>query len=61
MKYIGATLMALYQAAFLYTFAFLTFFDGIRYNWWNWFFIVPINLFLAQIWPIYWGIVRWLF
>jgi hypothetical protein len=43
------------------TFVFLTFLDGYRYNMWNWLIAVPINFFLAQIWPIYWLILRPLF
>ncbi|MGU9992735.1 hypothetical protein D0839_16290 [Bordetella avium] len=40
------------------TFIFLTFFDGVIYNWWNWLIILPLNGFLATIWPIYWAILR---
>jgi len=42
------------------TFIKLTFFDGYVYNWWNWMIAVPINEFLALIWPIYWAILRWI-
>ncbi len=41
------------------TFVFLTFFDGYAYNAWNWLIAIPVNVFLATIWPIYWGILRW--
>lgn len=30
-------------------------------NWWNWIIVVPVNLFLAEIWPIYWLILRPIF
>jgi hypothetical protein len=40
------------------TFIWLTFFDGTDYNAWNWLIIVPINGFLATIWPIYWLILN---
>ena len=40
------------------TFIYLTFFDGYVYNGWNWLVAVPVNLFLANIWPIYWLILR---
>ncbi len=40
------------------TFIYLTFFDGYDYNWWNWLIVIPINVFLSQIWPIYWLILR---
>ncbi|GAB2494124.1 hypothetical protein [Arenimonas alkanexedens] len=43
------------------TFVYLTFLDGTDYNWWNWLLIVPINAFLATIWPIYWLILRPIF
>lgn len=43
------------------TFIFLTFLDDYRYTWWNWVIAVPINFFLAQIWPIYWVVLRPLF
>ncbi len=36
------------------TLVFLVFFDGTRYNWWNWMIIIPIDIFLATIWPVYW-------
>lgn len=43
------------------TFAKLTFFDGYQYTWWNWIIALPLNEFLASIWPIYWLILRPLF
>ncbi len=39
------------------TFIYLIFFDGYIYNWWNWIIAVPINVFLSNIWPIYWLIL----
>jgi hypothetical protein len=50
-----------YLAVDAATFVYLTFFDGYVYTAWNWLIAVPINLALATIWPIYWGILRWLF
>lgn len=41
------------------TFVFLTFFDGYAYNAWNWIVAIPVNIFLAQIWPLYWAVLRW--
>lgn len=49
-----------YLGAFA-TFGKLTFFDHYIYTWWNWIIVLPINAFLATIWPIYWGILRPLF
>ena len=42
------------------TFVVLTFFNGYVYNWWNWIIAIPVNFFLAMIWPLYWGIIRWI-
>ena len=36
------------------TFIYLMFFDGYVYNSWNWVIATPINMFLGEIWPIYW-------
>jgi len=41
------------------TFIYLTFFDGYIYNAWNWIIAIPVNLLLAAIWPIYWGVLHW--
>lgn len=43
------------------TFIKLTFLDDYQYTWWNWIFVIPINEFLAAIWPIYWLILRPIF
>lgn len=51
--------VTLYIAVQLFTFAYLTFFDGYGYTSWNWLIVVPVNFFLATIWPIYWGLLRW--
>jgi len=48
-----------YLALDLFTFIYLMFFDGYVYNAWNWIFALGINAFLAQIWPIYWGMLHW--
>ncbi|ULB08734.1 hypothetical protein ORIO_02130 [Cereibacter azotoformans] len=42
------------------TFVYLMVMDAPDINAWNWLLIVPINLFLAQIWPIYWIILHWI-
>lgn len=47
-----------WQLGSLATFIYLTFFDGYDYNWWNWIIAVPINVFLGEIWPIYWLILK---
>lgn len=42
------------------TFIYLTFLSGYVYTWWNWIIVIPINVFLATIWPVYWGILHWI-
>ena len=51
---------AVYLIGHVGTFVKLTFFDGYAYNWWNWIIAVPVNVLLAQIWPLYWAIIRWI-
>lgn len=51
-------LIGAWFAGDLATLIYLVFFDGTVYNWWNWIFILPIDVFLATIWPIYWIILR---
>lgn len=53
-------LMILYELVAIGTFVYKTFFDGYVYNSWNWLIAIPVNMFLAEIWPIYWGIIRWI-
>jgi hypothetical protein len=40
------------------TFVYLTFFEDYRYTSRNWIIAVPLNAFLALIWPIYWSTLR---
>jgi len=47
-----------YEAIACVTFAYLSFFDGYVYTWWNWIVAIPVNIILSQIWPIYWLILR---
>ena len=54
-------LVGLYITGDVATLLYLTFFDGYDYTWWNWIIVVPINVFLATIWPIYWVVLRPLF
>jgi hypothetical protein len=57
----GRVALWVYELGALATFAKLLFFSGFVYNAWNWLIAIPASLFLAQIWPIYWLIVRPLF
>lgn len=56
----GNVLSTIYVIGSFATFAYLTFFDGYIYTWWNWLIAVPINLFLGSIWPIYWAVLQWM-
>ncbi|CAN5348643.1 hypothetical protein BH10PSE12_BH10PSE12_18750 [soil metagenome] len=51
----------IYQLISFGTFIKLTLLDHYPYTWWNWIFVVPLNAFLAEIWPIYWLILRPIF
>ncbi len=51
----------IYQLAAVATAVKLTFFDDYPYNGWNWIIAVPVNLFLAEIWPVYWAVLRPIF
>ena len=51
-------LLGLYISGDVATLLYLTFFDGYVYTWWNWIILIPINFFLATIWPIYWVVLR---
>ena len=53
----GITMVAAYVIGQMATFGYLTFFDEYEYTWWNWIIVLPINGFLATIWPIYWLIL----
>jgi hypothetical protein len=59
----GSPLMffAGWQVGGLATFIYLTFFDGYVYTWWNWMIAIPVNLFMAEIWPVYWLILKAVF
>lgn len=59
--YLIAALATVYWVGHIATFGYLTFFDGFRYNWWNWIIALAINEFLSLIWPIYWIVLRPLF
>lgn len=50
-------LAIIYKLGHVFTFVYLTFFDGYVYTWWNWIIAIPLNAFNATIWPIYWLIV----
>lgn len=47
-------LIVAWMTADIGTFAYLMVNDWAYFNAWNWIIMVPINIFLAQLWPIYW-------
>lgn len=53
-------LITVWLAGDALTFIYLTFFAGYAYNMWNWVIAIPINFFLATIWPIYWPLLSWM-
>lgn len=50
-------LIAVYLLGDIATFVYLIFSDAADFNAWNWLIIVPVDLFLASIWPVYWAIL----
>ncbi|WP_226783183.1 hypothetical protein [Oceaniglobus trochenteri] len=50
----------IYKIGSFATFAYLTAMDSADFNAWNWLILIPINIFLGIIWPIYWGILHWI-
>ena len=51
-------LATMYVLAGISTFVYLTFFEDYRYTSRNWIIAIPLNAFLALIWPIYWSTLR---
>lgn len=49
----GKLFFWLWQLGSIPTLIYLMFFES-NYNWWNWIILIPLNIFLAEIWPIYW-------
>jgi hypothetical protein len=57
-RFLRGSLLWIYFGVDAATFIYLSFFDGYVYTWWNWLIVVPINIFLGTIWPIYWLLLR---
>jgi hypothetical protein len=36
------------------TFLYLVISDWDKFNWWNWILIIPLDLVLATLWPMFW-------
>jgi hypothetical protein len=58
---VGIAVAILYEVASWATFAKLAFFDNYAYNAWNWIIAIPVDVFMGQIWPVYWLIIRPIF
>ncbi|WP_168161420.1 hypothetical protein [Oceanicola sp. S124] len=43
------------------TFIYLIYKDFPDFNGWNWIFIIPLDMIVAQVWPVYWAILHWVF
>jgi len=52
-------LIAAYVIADIATLVYLLVMDAPDFNAWNWLIIIPVDIFLAQIWPIYWAVLHW--
>lgn len=61
MSVTGKALLIVHLIASTATQIFLIFFNGYGYTWWNWIIAIPLDLFLGEIWPIYWLVLRPLF
>lgn len=53
-------ILAIYLLVAVFTFCYLTFYHGYVYTAWNWTLAIPVNAFMAAIWPIYWAALHWL-
>lgn len=53
--------MMIYLLGNFATLIYLTFFDGYIYTAWNWIIVLPVNIMVASIWPIYWAVLHWIF
>ncbi len=42
------------------TFIYLAFFSGWSTEWWHHFAWLLPQIFLAQLWPLYWSVIHWL-
>ncbi len=47
-----------WQIAATVTLTYLLVQDWPTLNWWNWLIIFPADVFLSEIWPIYWAVLR---
>jgi len=59
MKQIFSTLMShlfliLFLFGYIATFLYLVISDWDKFNWWNWILIIPLDLVLATLWPMFW-------
>ena len=54
----GSFFFLLWQLGSVPTLIYLMFFDT-NYTWWNWIIMIPLNIFLAEIWPVFW-FLKWI-
>ena len=43
-----------YEVGGIGTFIYLSFFDGLVFNWWNWTLIFGTSFVMGAMWPFYW-------
>ena len=43
-----------YEVGGIGTFIYLSFFDGLVFNWWNWTLIFGTSFAMGAMWPFYW-------
>lgn len=45
-------LITIYLIGDFIAFMYFTFFTDYAYTWWNWIFVIPLNMILSVMWPI---------
>jgi hypothetical protein len=53
--------MRAYIGIGLATVVYLLFFDGFVYSHGNWMTQIPASILMAALWPLYWGVLYWMF
>ena len=51
----------IYIAGAVLTLVYLLSFDGFVYSHGNWITQVPASIAMSALWPIYWGVIFWIF
>ena len=51
----------LYLLGALLTLVYLLFLDGFVYSHGNWMTQVPASIAMSVLWPLYWGVIFWIY